>query len=114
MITLAIPAPPSTNNLFINVRGRGRAKTSRYLTWLRAAGNELLAQRPGHISGPVSVRIKVRRRRKNQDIDNTIKAPLDLLVAHGVIDDDKCVHSVSAMWAPVDGAIVEVESLKNL
>ena len=42
------------------------------------------------------------------DIDNRIKAVLDLLSRH-VIDDDRDVVSVTAAWGDVDGCRVEVE-----
>ena len=104
MITL--PHPPSVNAMFRNVRGRGRAKTDRYKVWLNAAGWDIKAQRPERIAGPVAIDITVQRRNRNSDIDNLIKPILDLLVTHGVIDDDKHVNEVRARWGEVTGCEV--------
>ena len=87
---LTLPTPPSTNNLFVNVKGRGRVKTDRYRSWLRAAGNELRAQKPRKVAGPVAVSIEVGPD-KRRDLDNYSKAVLDLLVMCGAIDDDSNV-----------------------
>jgi hypothetical protein len=40
VLILTLPAPPTVNNLFINV-GRRRAKSKRYRAWLdRGEGND--------------------------------------------------------------------------
>ena len=36
-LVLHLPFPPSLNNLFINVRGKGRAPSARYAAWRRRA-----------------------------------------------------------------------------
>ena len=103
MIILSLPMPPSTNSLYRNVPGRGRAKTERYRTWLRAAGNELLAQRVGiqPIQGAFTLTILLPRskRRAAMDASNYIKATEDLLVRHSLIDDDSYAESVTIAWA---------------
>jgi Holliday junction resolvase RusA-like endonuclease len=104
MIILSLPMPPSTNSLYRNVPGRGRAKTERYRTWLRAAGNELLAQRVGlqPIRGAFTLTILLpqAKRRASMDASNYIKATEDLLVRHSLIDDDRNAESVTIAWAP--------------
>lgn len=90
MIELSLIVPPSTNALYRNLPGKGRVKTSRYLTWQRAASNELIAQKPKPIAGDVDVSIQVPRDDR-RDIDNYCKAILDLLVMHGLIADDRHV-----------------------
>lgn len=108
---LTLPTPPSTNNLFRNV-AKGRTKTERYLTWLRAAGNELRAQKPKRIGGPISVTIIVGED-KRRDLDNYSKAILDLLVACNAIDDDRNVSSLHLARADRDkrSVIVTVEAV---
>jgi Holliday junction resolvase RusA-like endonuclease len=106
-----MPKPPSVNGLFTNVPGKGRVKTTRYLTWIRAAINEVRSQKVGPVSGPVYVDITVSKRRSNADIDNLIKAPLDLLVSEGLIDDDRHVERVSCAWGDIEqGCQVEIWS----
>lgn len=96
---LTLPAPPSTNMLFRNVRGKGRVRTEKYDAWLAEAGWKLRMQRPESVKGPVVLVIGVERMSKTADIDNRIKAVADLLVKHRVIDDDKNVMAVAAAWA---------------
>jgi Holliday junction resolvase RusA-like endonuclease len=100
-----IPAPPSTNSLYTNRRG-GRRKTDRYATWINAAGWDLKAQKPAPLPGPVVVDITVGPRRTNADIDNKIKAVLDLMVRHKIIDDDRNVFEVRARWGTEKGCQV--------
>lgn len=107
-VTITMPAPPSSNTCFRNVAGRGRVRTQRYKTWARAAGNEVLYQRPPHIAGEVLLDITIKRRRKDQDLDNMLKPILDLLVTMAVMDDDKNVGEIRCRWGNVDGAVVEI------
>ncbi len=44
MIVYRLPAPPSVNNLFRNVPGKGRVRSSEYVAWCEAAGWSLRAQ----------------------------------------------------------------------
>lgn len=110
MITIHIPVPPSTNNLFANVAKRGRVRSERYNAWLRVAGTELNLQRPQPIAGLVSVDLMMKRPNASSDIDNRIKAALDLLVLHRLIEDDKNIVDVRARWGAVDDCIVTVKA----
>lgn len=78
--------PPSVNNLHVNVRGKGRSRTSAYRMWAKSSGWELLEQRPGQLEGPVAIVVEVGPGRS--DLDNMAKGILDLLVAHRIIVDD--------------------------
>jgi len=103
MISLVLPYPPSVNQLYRNVAGRGRVKTDRYKTWLRAAGNELLATPPGDrapIIGPYILNVLAGRPdKRRRDLDNLLKATSDLLVKHGLIDGDHLAVSVTVAWS---------------
>jgi len=113
IISIQFPYPPTANNLFFNRPGKGRVKTERYRTWLRAAGNDLLLQRPPKISGKVVVSIVVGRPdRRKRDLSNCIKPIEDLLVAHGLIEDDSLVESLSIRWGDGKGAHVLVWPLR--
>lgn len=108
MIRLQLPFPPTTNTIWRNVKGR-TLKSARYRTWERAAMNEALAQRQQPIEGPIKVKILLGKPdNRKRDIDNLLKAPLDLLVALGLIENDSLVQSLSISWAEVEGALVEV------
>jgi crossover junction endodeoxyribonuclease RusA len=105
-VRLSIPYPPTANNLFRNLGG-GRVKTERYKTWLRAAGNELLAQKREQFTGPVIVALTVvRPDKRKRDLDNLIKGPLDLLVDQKIISDDSEVVKITAEWG--DETVIEV------
>ncbi|TWA71882.1 crossover junction endodeoxyribonuclease RusA [Azospirillum baldaniorum] len=86
-VTLDMPAPPSVNNLFKNVRG-GRVPTPAYDAWKQAAVWKVKAQRPEPIRGPVTILVEHGKRPGRVDPDNLFKAPLDLLVKLGLIEDD--------------------------
>lgn len=105
---LTIPYPPTTNTLFTNMRGgKTRIKTDRYRTWLRAAGNEILAQKREQISGSVSFTLTAAKPdKRKRDLDNLLKAPLDLIVQMGLIEDDSEVVKISAQWG--DETVIEV------
>jgi Holliday junction resolvase RusA-like endonuclease len=100
--TLAVPAPKKRGQ-------RGRVKTKPYQAWLTKAGWELNTQRATKVAGPVVVDITVRRDNDRSDIDNRIKAVLDLLVTMQLIDDDKNVVEVRARWGGVVGCWIVVE-----
>ena len=87
VVILTLPAPPTTNNLFINA-GRKRVKSQRYKAWQTEAGWELRRQRCGCIGGPWEADIALPTGLTG-DLDNYLKPILDLLVTHRVVDDDK-------------------------
>lgn len=118
MIELRLPLPPSGNNLFRNVPGKGRVRTERYKIWARAAGNEILAQlaraETRQISGTVELYMGItwpdRRRR---DTSNAVKPVEDLLVEHGIIVDDQFIWRHILVRLGVDksraGVVVQVK-----
>lgn len=101
--------PPSTNNLYFSVPGKGRVKTDRYRTWREAAGWDFNGK--GHVAGNYAMILSIdpRKVRKGRDLSNFIKPVEDLAVAHGLVDDDsQCVH-VSALYEhTVKGMRVEI------
>lgn len=104
---LRLPQPPSVNMLYRNVPGKGRRKTKRYMTWIRAADWSVLEQNPEPVKGWVIVDITVNRPdNRRRDISNTIKAVEDLLVTHELIEDDSVVYEVRARWGKCDGCEV--------
>jgi crossover junction endodeoxyribonuclease RusA len=89
-MTITLPVPPSVNNLFNNRKG-GRYKTAAYEEWIELSGWELLGQRARSVRGTaVAVEIYLPWKLRG-DIDNRAKPVLDLLVKHGIIDDDRKV-----------------------
>lgn len=112
VIALDLPFPPSLNNLYPTRSGGGRGKSEEYEAWIHAAGWELKRQRPSCAIGSVEITITLQEQTKRMDIDNRIKALLDLLVSHGIIESDHngIVRKVTAQWGDVLGAHVEIAS----
>lgn len=99
MIQFNLPYPPTLNNLFKNVRN-GRVKTAEYDAWIQAARLLLMAQRPGSQSGSFRATIILGKPdRRRRDIDNTVKAIMDLITKAGVIEDDCLAQSITVAWA---------------
>lgn len=96
--TFFLSLPPSTNNLFINIKGRGRIKSSEYRSWLTEMGWQLRIQRAQKMQGNLLVYIALKRPKKRRDLDNTLKPILDLLVTHEVIRDDSDIVRISVKW----------------
>lgn len=93
---IRLPVPPSTNNLFLNVRGRGRIASPQYRAWRTEAGLKLNLAKPMPFGkAKVQVTLFVPRKPARRDIDNFAKGPLDLLVSHKVIDDDRYVERLN-------------------
>ena len=110
-MTYTISFPPSTNDMFLNNKGRGkgRIKSHEYRLWIGLAGLELKRQKAVLHPGRNRIEIKLDDRRQG-DCDNRIKPTLDLLVAAGVIEGDqkKFVKGVSIEWADIDGCQVTI------
>lgn len=96
---LHLPYPPSVNGVFRKHNGSRLAEA--YRAWRDAAGWKLQAQRPRKFTGPVKLLLEFRAPdRRVRDIDNLLKAPLDLLVKHKVIeaDNSSCLREVTGRW----------------
>lgn len=96
-VALDLPLPPSANALFFNRTG-GRAKTKQYYEWLHDAGWALIQQKPGRIAGAYQFIAGFERVNKRSDLSNRCKALEDLLVKHGVIEDDSLAESITLYW----------------
>jgi crossover junction endodeoxyribonuclease RusA len=100
--TITLPFPPSVNGTFR--KHNGSHLSERYREWRDAAGWELKAQRPQPIKGKVHIEMQlVAPDRRARDGDNLLKAPLDLLVKHGIVEDDsnKFVSKGSFKWVHI-------------
>lgn len=114
--SLELPRPISLNNMFANVKGRGRVKTKRYNTWTHHAAAMLGDQKPlPRANGPVRILLAVGEVGVSPllDGDNCLKPILDALVNAGVIPDDnrKVVRGVGMEWVPgKDGVTAHITS----
>ncbi len=83
-----VPTPPSVNGLYAN-RGGGRHKTKKYKDWLHTAGWEVVGQYPHPVVGQYTFHLTLPRMRSNADLDNRVKASLDLIVGLSLVDGDE-------------------------
>ena len=108
-LTLVVPMPPSTNGLYRNIPRRGRVKTDQYKAWIDEAGHALNQQSKIAMVGDVKLTITMGPRNRRRDLDNCIKAPQDLLQAHGILANDSQVVDVRARWSDqVQGCLIDI------
>lgn len=92
MIDITIPLPPSVNNCYVNISGKGRIKSRSYVDWTEHAGWVIKAAKLSKVDGDYAFRMEVPL---GADIDNRIKAALDIFVQHELTDDDKYCTSLA-------------------
>lgn len=88
-----IPVPPTTNNLFFNLKNGGRARSTVYKAWLRAVGPTLRqaftdAGAPAWGKQPMRLTIHVGINYR-RDASNCIKPIEDALCAFLAVPDDR-------------------------
>lgn len=96
IISLRLPLPPSTNNLFANKKnGKGRFATQRYKDWQQAAFIALQKHRASLNHAPMRVHGRYCMNLefffpdgRIRDGTNYIKPAEDFCVKHGLVDDD--------------------------
>ena len=107
MLSVNLPRPPTTNNLYATNKATGRRyRTKRYETWLVAAGYDVNRMSHSKVSGDIQIVLALGRDRnkdgsfskRRMDADNFIKATLDLLTKHKLIDDDSYAQDVRIFW----------------
>lgn len=97
MTRIELPFPPSVNNLYINTT-RGRMKSAGYKMWFAEAS---LRVKDSHRLGLGHYSISICCRRPDQrkrDLANLEKAVSDLLVEHGVVQDDSLCERLTMQW----------------
>ncbi len=106
MIVFDLPLPPSVNNLYVNIPGRGRTKAPSYRLWCNTAGVEAKIQKLGWdyqvlaahqgiiLDQKYRLAIDVPENMRG-DVSNRIKAVEDLLVSLQLTPDDRKSHSVT-------------------
>lgn len=108
-VCISLPVPPSLNNAFANVPGKGRIKSKAYTRWIDEAAVEFRAQSPDAVPGRVIVSVCFERDNLQADVDNRVKPLLDFLVqpgrtkkarVDGVIADDKLITAHLVCWSP--------------
>ena len=89
----------SVNQLYRNLPGKGRVKSTKYKEWIAAAEAAIHGMPRNLIVGPVFIRMEVGRPdNRRRDITNLIKCTEDFLVSHGLMEDDYLTHEFSTVW----------------
>lgn len=104
VVKFTVTTPPTDNNLFLNVAGRGRVKSPTYRKWC-AANEKAVSALPALRAFPVAIHVTVyggKGWRMNSDIHNRVKAIPDLMVACKILPDDRVdyVHEVKVKYLP--------------
>lgn len=104
--------PPSLNNAFVNVRGKGRVPSKAAVAWKKAARADIMLQRPALIrSGAI---IKPGRRWACEihlpltlkgDIDNRVKLLVDVLGEMQITPDDSCMDFLVVSRHQIDETV---------
>lgn len=97
-VAVDLPAPLSTNDLW-SLNRQSMFKSKAYSTWLKAALQEISAQRAGRVLGGYSLTILVNPACTRADLDNCAKAISDVLQLTGVIENDKMAERVVIEWS---------------
>lgn len=119
MIVIHLPRPLSTNGLYYNHRGGGRAATLAHRVWRQEAMQEISAQRAGWpekaIPGLYRLTLVVSRTPRHGgrrgDLGNLEKCLSDVLTKMGVIRDDADAEEIVLRWGDVAGCVVTLESI---
>lgn len=109
-----LPFPPSVNGVFR--RHNGSRLSKKYRQWRDAAALMLRSQQPAPVEGKVSLALDYQAPdRRIRDLDNLLKAPLDLLVSEGLIaaDDSRTVREIHARWVDAGEPLtIQIRSLQ--
>jgi Holliday junction resolvase RusA-like endonuclease len=95
ILCIDLPLPPSVNELTVNLKNGGRAKSMVYKKWIEEARwHVMMAWRQAGkpqwpAETPMSIRIEAGLEGRRRDLGNLEKAISDLLVANLPVPDDK-------------------------
>lgn len=110
-LVVRLPLCPSSNNLYVNSKRRGRTRSIGYLNWIKQADARILTQWRGlkikKVHGPANVLIRIPLKTRG-DADGRIKAALDFLVSRCLTDDDRHYHRVTVERAALPAGECEV------
>ena len=101
IVQIALPErPPPLSACFTNHKQRGRVKTPRYRAWetLCAPTMQKVSEAEKFV-GTVAVKYRFKRTdRRKRDLGNLEKAMSDILVKHGIIEDDSLIVDLHLAW----------------
>lgn len=108
-VTFQLPVPPSVNELFRNVPGKGRVKTRVYDDWRAHALTSIRLQRLAPVGGYVLIRLNIEMVGDRADLDNRVKAIFDAIVDAELIRDDSLVTGFLVGKLPPANGLAHIE-----
>ena len=110
-VTLELPFPVTLNKIW-RLGRHGFHKSQQYSAWLKEAGNMINIQKPGRVEGNYCLSVSLcRPDRRKRDLDNiAAKGVNDLLVRHGIVEDDSLCVETSSRWVEDGPACLVVVS----
>ncbi len=105
---LTVPVPPSVNELFRNVPGKGRVKTQVYKDWRAHALTAIRLQKVRPVPGYIFVIINVEMVGDRADLDNRAKAIFDAVVEAKIITDDNIISGFAMGKLPAANGIAHL------
>lgn len=108
LVCFTVPTPPSVNEIYKNVPGRGRVKAEVYDKFIAMCLASIRMQRVRRLNGNVLAIFGVERMSLSADIDNRLKAMLDAIVKAGIIQDDSLVTGIAVSWLPKANGMAHV------
>jgi Holliday junction resolvase RusA-like endonuclease len=93
-LTVDLPLPPSVNELTVNLKNGGRAKSAKYKAWIEESRWHVMmawrsAGKPTWPDAPLAVTLELGLEGRIRDAGNCLKAVEDLLVKNLPVPDDR-------------------------
>lgn len=115
-VSVRMPPPISTNELFIAFNKGGKAvrvRSFKYQKWSRDALAMIEQQKPCRVQGPFGLRILLPAKCR-MDISNTIKAYEDALVQAGICDDDRYCQRIEVAKTTDGETTIQVLAVREV
>lgn len=115
--SITLPMPPALNSMYLNRSAagmKGRMVSPQYVQWRSEADDALWMKKAQRFKGEVAVCFAFGPTKGRSDLDGRLKAPLDWLVRHQIIEEDhsKFVRMIVASWDDtIKGCKMTVSSL---
>lgn len=114
-VSVRMPPPISTNELFIAFNKGGKAvrvRSFKYQKWSRDALAMIEQQKPCRVEGLFGLRILLPAKCR-MDISNTIKAYEDALVQAGICDDDRYCKRLEVVMTSDGETTIQIFALRE-
>ena len=100
LIQIVLPLPPSINRLWRTSKNGGMYRSGKYAEWRTAAIWQASVQvKSKAIAGKYKATFQfVRPDKRRRDLDNLLKAAMDVIVSAKIVEDDHLCEWLEARW----------------